>query len=76
MITTNELDPEYMLLIIEHFQPLGARGCRESRLHINLSNTPNLQITLHDAPANKGLVLLWLIESPNQRPNLKETHER
>lgn len=72
MITTNKLDPENMFLVIEHLQPLGARCGRESRLYINLSNTSNRQITLHNALANKGLVLLWLIEPPNQRPNLKE----
>lgn len=70
VITTNNPDSKDMLLIIKQFQPFGASGGWKPRLHIHLSETSNIKVTLHGAFAYKGFVTLWLIETPHQRPNL------
>lgn len=70
VISANNSESKDVLLIIKKFQPFSA-GCGwEPRLHIYFSDTPDLKVTLHYTPANKGLVLLRLIKSPYQRPYL------
>ncbi|RWW79034.1 hypothetical protein BHE74_00012723 [Ensete ventricosum] len=66
VISANNLDAEDVLIVIKEFQSLGAGRRRQPRLDINFSHAADLQITLHHAPADEGLVLLRLIESPHQ----------
>lgn len=70
VITTNYPDAKDMFIIIKKFQSFGACGGWEPRLDINFSKTSDLKIPLHYTPAYKWLVLLGLIKSSHQRPNL------
>lgn len=72
MITANKFDAKNMVVIVKQLQHLGAGCCRKSWFHIHLSYASNLHITINPASAHKRLVLFWLIESPNQWPNLKQ----
>lgn len=65
MISTNNPDTENMLIVIQNLQPLSTSSSWKSWFNINLSYTSNLKISLHHASADKGLILLWLIESPH-----------
>lgn len=70
VITTKDSDTKNVFIIVQELQPLRASGSREARSNVYLSNTADANITFHHTPADKRLVLLWLIESPHQRPNL------
>ena len=65
MIPSNYPDAEYMLFIVQKFQSFCTCSGGKARLNINFSKTPNLKVPLHNAPADKRLVFLRLIESPH-----------
>lgn len=73
VIPTDNPHAENVLLIIQQLQPLLARRRRKPRLHIHLSNSPNLHITLHYTPTHKRLVPLRLIKPPHQGPYLNKS---
>jgi len=73
VIPTNYPDAEDMLIIIEKFQSFSACGGRKPWPNIYFSKTPNLKISQHNTPADERLVLLWLIKSSHQWPNLLES---
>lgn len=66
MITTNNPDAKNVLIVIQKLQSLSAGCCWKPRFNIHFPKTPDAKVPLHDAPANKRLVLLRLIESPDQ----------
>ena len=73
MVSSDDPDAEDVLIVVEVLQPLEAGGRGEPGFYIHLPQAPDADAPLHDASADKGLVLLRLIESPNQRPHLS-TH--
>ena len=71
VVTTNDPDAKNAFVIIELFEPLGTGGSRKARLNVDFSEGANTKApSLHDTPAHKGFILLWLIKSSNQRPHL------
>lgn len=51
MITANNPDAKYMMIVIKNLQSLGTSSCREAGLNINLSQTSNLKVSPHHLPA-------------------------
>lgn len=56
MITANNPDAKYMMIVIKNLQSLGTSSCREAGLNINLSQTSNLKVS-PPHPLTKGLYL-------------------
>ena len=73
VIPANYPDAEDMFIIIQKFQSFSTCGGRKPWPNIYFSKTPNLKISQHNTPADERLVLLWLIKSPHQWPNLLDT---
>ena len=70
MVPSDDLKAENVLSVVEMLQPFSTGGGREPGLYIHLPQPPNPEIPLRNTPAYKGLVLLWFIKFPHQRPHL------
>lgn len=71
VISSNNFDAENVFVVVEMLQPLKASGRREPGFDVDLPQASNANTSLHNASANKRLVLLRLIEPPNKRPHLQ-----
>lgn len=76
MISSNYPDAEYVFIVIKKLQSLSTRRSRKAWFHIDLSNTSNLKIALHNASADKRFVFLRLIKSSHQRPDLIKKNKK
>lgn len=65
VVPANDPHAQDMLVVVEIFKSFGARSRRKSRLNINFPETPDLEVTLYNTPADEWLILLRLIETPH-----------
>lgn len=59
---------QYMLLVIQNLQPLGARRRREPRNDGDFSYASNPAVAFHIASFDEMLVFLWVFEASDERP--------
>lgn len=72
MVPADELDAEYVQVVVELLEALGA-GCRgQTGLDVDVAQAADLElIPAHDAISDERLVSLRLVEAPDQLPHLR-----
>lgn len=72
MIPADELDAEYVQLVVELLEALGAGCRRQAGLDVDVAQAADLELVpAHDAVSDEGLVALRLVEAPHQLPHLR-----
>lgn len=72
VVAADELDAEYVLVVVELLEPLGAGCRRQAGLDVDLAEAADLELVpAHDAAADERLVPLRLVEAPHQLPHLR-----
>ena len=72
VVAADELDAEYVLVVVELLEPLGAGGRRQAGPDVDLAEAADLELVPdHDAAADERLVPLRLVEAPHQLPHLR-----
>lgn len=69
MLSPNNLEAQYVPLVVKNLEPFCAAGCRQSRHHTHFSGAAHLAISSHGAATNEMLVGLRIVEPADYRPD-------